>query len=141
MYSRSFSDRSPIPPPEYSGTAWRREHKGRDTPPGARGEAHQRERDEGRDFEREEHSRKEESSCKEDSPCKEEPSCKERPHRREDHPCKEEETGRGSLLGRLLPFGIKEEDLLLLGIALLLLLDGCEDTSLPLILLFLLIVH
>ena len=45
------------------------------------------------------------------------------------------------LLSHLLPFDIKGDDLLLLGIALLLLNEGCEDEYLPLILLFLLIVH
>lgn len=40
-----------------------------------------------------------------------------------------------------LPYGIRLEDLMLLGLAVLLWLDGCEDEYLPLLLLFLLIVH
>ena len=54
-------------------------------------------------------------------------------------PC-ERPRGRGFLDG-LLPFDLKGDDLLLLGLALLLLNDGCEDEYLPLLLLFLLIVH
>ena len=48
---------------------------------------------------------------------------------------------RRGLLDGLLPFELKGDDLLLLGLALLLLNDGCEDEYLPLLLLFLLIVH
>ncbi len=60
-------------------------------------------------------------------------------------PCKEtrrEEPPFGaSLLSRFLPHSIRGEDLLLLGVALLLLLDGCDDEFLPLLLLFLLIIR
>ena len=45
------------------------------------------------------------------------------------------------LLDGLLPFHLKGDDLLLLGLALLLLSEGCEDEVLPLLLLFLLIIH
>ena len=48
---------------------------------------------------------------------------------------------KGGILDGLLPFHLKGDDLLLLGLALLLLGDGCEDEYLPLLLLFLLIVH
>ena len=41
----------------------------------------------------------------------------------------------------LLPYGLSLEDLLLLGLAVLLWLDGCEDDYLPLLLIFLLVVH
>lgn len=48
---------------------------------------------------------------------------------------------RRGLLDTLLPFELNGDDLLLLGLALLLMNDGCEDEYLPLLLLFLLIVH
>ena len=76
--------------------------------------------------------------------CREAPHCQ--PPEEECHkPCNGEHHappphGRG-LFSNLLPFDIKSDDLLLLGIALLLLNDGCEDEYLPLLLLFLLIVH
>ena len=117
MYSRSFSDK-PHLPPEYGGTALaQNEERGR-------------------------------ADCKKEPPC--------RPHEQQAHtpcdmphdaPC---DGGGGhrppppperGLLSHLLPFDIKSDDLLLLGIALLLLSDGCEDEYLPLLLLFLLIVH
>ena len=122
MYSRDFSDRKPIVPPDYGGTAYRREREKKEDPPSPKRPPPQKE-----------HPREE--GCRENPPCHEEP-CREEP------PCREDtKDGSRGLLGRLLPFGIREEDLLLLGIALLLLLDGCEDRYLPYILLFLLIVH
>ena len=71
------------------------------------------------------------------------------PHAEETPPCTEtpppscEEKGAKppSLGERLLPAGLPPEDLLLLGLALLFLTDGCDDDYLPLVLLFLLIVR
>lgn len=40
-----------------------------------------------------------------------------------------------------LPYGIRLEDLLLLGLAILLWLEECEDEYLPFLLLFLLLIH
>lgn len=117
MYSRHFSDRY-TPPPEYGGTAFAHHTPPHGAPPHEEPpceEAH-----------REEHSC-EEPSC---SPCL------PPPHRREEAPCHSERLLRG-----LLPSGISGEDLLLLGLALLLLLDGCEDRVLPYLLLFLLVVR
>lgn len=116
MYSRTFSDK-PHPPPEYGGTVLSQHG------------------DEGRDK------------------CREAPHCKP-PEEECGGPCAPCDTheghdgghrpppphGRG-LFSNLLPFDIKSDDLLLLGIALLLLNDGCEDEYLPLLLLFLLIIH
>ena len=82
---------------------------------------------------REEHEKKREEAKRKDCPP---PRREECPEDRPPQPPPE----RG-LLSRLLPFDIKGDDLLLLGIALLLLGDGCEDEYLPLILLFLLIIH
>ena len=113
MYSRDFSDRHPLPP-EYGGTALthgRREH----TAP------------------------TEEDHCP--PPSREEAGEEERTKRPPPPPPQEERGGLFPLFERLLPSGIDSGDLLLLGLAVLLLLDGCEDELLPLILLFLLIVH
>ena len=116
MYSRSFSDQPTHLPPHYGGTALQSE--GCQCEPCKKAEEHGHQ-------------------------CKEE-------HRRGCPPPRREECAEdrppppppeGGLLSRLLPFDIKADDLLLLGIALLLLKDGCEDEYLPLILLFLLIVH
>ena len=123
MYSRNFSDREPIPPPEYGGTAWRREREEHEKAPPPKGRPPCKDAPRGEAPSGEEHAHKESPSAKEEG-------------RR-----KEEGAEREGIFGKLLPFGIKEEDLLLLGIALLLLLDGCEDRYLPFILLFLLIVH
>ena len=120
MYSRSFSDGGDLPP-HYSGTALQR----------PRGELP--------------HGTEEAVplSCRAD--CKQ-----EEPHRIPDthadthaQDASRQSEGCGKpqgLLERLLP-GVAGGDLLLLGIALLLLFDGCEDEFLPLILLFLLVVH
>ena len=129
MYSRDFSDRIGGPPPEYAGTAWRREQEKKDRPPVEEGTARQ---DEGPPCH--------EEACGEKPPCHKE-ACGEKPPCREEPRREEREGGPKSPLLRHLPFGIREEDLLLLGLALLLLLDGCEDRYLPLVLLFLLIVH
>ncbi|MBO7293191.1 MAG: hypothetical protein J6V07_04580 [Clostridia bacterium] len=73
-------------------------------------------------------------------PCEEErPPCEEAPpppppredKRREPH----------ALFEKLLPAGLPLEDLLLLGLALLFLADGCDDDYLPLILLFLFVIR
>lgn len=126
MYSRDFSDKAPGGlPPHYGGTAFGR---GRQKEP-----------------------------CPKEERC---PSEQERegisdaPHRHEDEPCDDRgshgkppppktdcTSPKGSLLSRLLPFGNDSSDLLLLGLAILLLSDGCEDELLPLILLFLLIIN
>ena len=114
MYSRDFSDRHPLPP-EYGGTALVRERRA--PPPPSEEGAHcppPREEDE-------------EEACP--------TACPPPP------PPREEGGGLFPLFGKLLPAGIDSRDLLLLGLAVLLLLDGCEDEVLPLLLLFLLIVH
>ena len=117
MYSRTFSEK-PHLPPEYGGTAL------------------------SKDEERE-HAR-----CKKEPPC---PPPEPQAHKPcdipGDPPCGDSGEHRPptpparGLLSHLLPFDIKSDDLLLLGIALLLLNDGCEDEYLPLLLLFLLIIH
>lgn len=112
MYSRSFSDKAPHLPPHYGGTALQGETCGR----------RREETDEERKTEREE--------CRRECPPRSEAPCTDTPPPRT----------RG-LLSQLLPFDVKGDDLLLLAIALLLLGDGCEDDYLPLILLFLLIIH
>ena len=66
-----------------------------------------------------------------DSPCEEEGPCRER----------DEASRPRGLLEGLIPRGISGEDLLLLGLALLLLLDECEDRLLPYLLLFLLVIR
>jgi hypothetical protein len=114
MYSRDFSDRRPLPP-EYGGTAL----------------THGR---------REQHTPNEEEGRRPPPPCEE--ACEEEcPKRPPPPPPREERSGILPLFERLLPAGIDTGDLLLLGLAVLLLLDGCEDELLPLLLLFLLIVH
>ena len=71
-------------------------------------------------------------------PEEERPPCEEAPP----PPCKEEgEEKGGTLLGRLLPKDLSLEDILLLGLALLFLADGCDDDYLPLILLFLFVIR
>ena len=73
-------------------------------------------------------------------PCEEEkPPCEEAPP--PPPPCEDKQKETPSLAERLLPAGIELEDLLLLGLALLFLADGCDDDYLPLILLFLFIVR
>lgn len=114
MYSRSFSDQPTHLPPHYGGTALQGE--------GCRGEPRRKE----------EHEHHREEVRHKDCPPPREECAADRP------PPPPPERG---LLSRLLPFDIKGDDLLLLGIALLLLGDGCEDEYLPLILLFLLIIH
>lgn len=114
MYSRSFSDKPTHLPPHYGGTALKEaEGNKRDTcaPPPKKEECRKECETPPKDNGR---------ACAEDRP----PPPPER-----------------GLLSHLLPFDIKTDDLLLLGIALLLLNDGCEDEYLPLILLFLLIIH
>lgn len=69
----------------------------------------------------------------------ERPPCEETPP--PPPPCEERGHEPPSLLDRLLPGGVELEDLLLLGLALLFLADGCDDGYLPLILLFLFIVR
>ena len=115
MYSRSCSDQPSHLPPHYGGTALHGE--------GCKSEP----------CRSEEHEKKREEAKRKDCPP---PRREECPEDRPPQPPPE----RG-LLSRLLPFDIKGDDLLLLGIALLLLGDGCEDEYLPLILLFLLIIH
>lgn len=117
MYSRSFSEGGGNLPPHYSGTALREQE--RDIPKkGKEGEAVCEAPTDG--------------VC---APCPPPPQPPPPPHGGA-HGGK----ALGGLLGRLLP-GVDEGDLMLLGIALLLLFDGCEDEFLPLILLFLLVVH
>ena len=116
MYSRTFSDK-PHPPPEYGGTVLS-QNEGRE-------DGHCR---------KEAHHRPPEPECQKPS----EPPCGAQKECEGEHRPPPPERG---LLSHLLPFDIKSEDLLLLGIALLLLNDGCEDEYLPLLLLFLLIVH
>ena len=120
MYSRSFSDGGDLPP-HYSGTALQRP---REEPP---------------------HGTKEEAppscraDCKQEEPRHIPDTCadaKKQEASRQNEECGQPE----GLLARLLP-GVAGGDLLLLGIALLLLFDGCEDEFLPLVLLFLLVVH
>lgn len=119
MYSRSFSDKPPSLPPQYGGTAL-----------SGHGE---RDKDECDEKERE-------KACKRDegkqSRFEEKAEHAEGCEGKRPPPPPE----RG-LLTHLLPFDIKGDDLLLLGIALLLLNEGCEDEYLPLLLLFLLIIH
>ena len=114
MYSRDFSDRHALPP-EYGGTALGRERR-EHTPPPCEEERPQ-----------EVHPSPEGEGCREERP--------------PPPPPREERGSLFPLFGRLLPEGIDSSDLLLLGLAILLLLDGCEDELLPLLLLFLLIVH
>ena len=116
MYSRTFSDKPSGVPPHYGGTA-------------LQGDGHRREpcREEG-------HKPREDEDCR--KTCHEPPrsangECDQTPPPPE----------RGGILSRLFPFDIKGDDLLLLGIALLLLSEGCDYEYLPLLLLFLLIVH
>ena len=113
MYSRAFPNEHTELPPHYGGTA-------------LQGDGRKREQ------------RHEECREPTEKECHEPP----RPPHEEcgkDHPPPPPE--RGGILSRLLPFDIKGDDLLLLGIALLLLNEGCEDEYLPLLLLFLLIIH
>ena len=114
LYSREFSD-SRLPP-RYGGTAFRERHR---PPP-----------------------------CKEEGPPPREEkrrSCEEEGAPGENapppRPCEERGHEPPSLLDRLLPGGVELEDLLLLGLALLFLADGCDDDYLPLILLFLFIIR
>ncbi len=118
MYSRDFSDRRTLPP-EYGGTALAR--GGREHTPRGHGEEKPPEPPPPDGEARED-------SCRGDSTPPPSPS-------------REEKGGFFPLFERLLPTGIDSSDLLLLGLAVLLLLDGCEDELLPLMLLFLLIVH
>ncbi|MBQ2719813.1 MAG: hypothetical protein IJF73_07085 [Clostridia bacterium] len=120
MYSRDFSDRGEgRMPPEYHGTALGGRHRGADEERGHRPPPKE--------------PPPKEAPCDGDVEPREEagaPGCDERPK------------GAGApLLGRFLPAGVDTGDLLLLGLAILLLSDGCEDEFLPLILLFLLIVN
>lgn len=128
MYSREFSDTAEGRlPPHYGGTALggRRHGEGdggrHRPPPPSREEREERCEDphhaEGREGAR---------------PCPPPPP-----------PCEEKVKGGGltGALRHLLPESVDTGDLLLLGLAILLLSDGCEDEFLPLILLFLLIVH
>ena len=116
MYSRHFSDNG-ILPPEYGGTALGRARHS-DPPP-------------------QKHPTEECTQEERHPPLpSEEAGCPERP------PIPRSEGGGLSpFLKRLLPRGVDPNDLLLLAIALLLLSDGCEDELLPLLLLFLLVVH
>lgn len=118
MYSRSFSDKPPHLPPQYGGTAL----KGGEENGSEKGDK--------------------EEACS--APKKEECEKDTGPQRDRGQECAGSRPppppARG-LLSHLLPFDIKGDDLLLLGLALLLLNDGCEDEYLPLILLFLLIIH
>ena len=115
MYSRDFSDNRSLPP-QYDGTVL-----------GRRGEAPPEQR-------REEPCGPPPPERKGGEPCRED--------RKPPSPPKKEAKGNlFPLFERLLPEGIDSSDLLLLGLAILLLLDGCEDELLPILLLFLLIVH
>lgn len=141
MYSRSFSDRAGQLPPSYGGTALTRR-------------GHDEERGEPR-HEEGKHREKPpccEENCHEAPPCQREecheaPPCQRGGEHCEVPPCPapgEKERPRGigiPLLERWLPEGIESGDLLLFALAILLLLDGCEDSTLPLVLLFLLIVR
>lgn len=118
MYSRSFSDKPTHLPPHYGGTALTG-HGGKDRETCDEEKQHKAPR-------HDEHEKK----------CDEPSSEKPHGHAGERHSAPE----RG-FLSHLLPFDIKGDDLLLLGIALLLLNEGCEDEYLPLLLLFLLIIH
>ena len=116
MYSRAFQEGGERLPPHYGGTALRQGQH--------------------REDEREEERRPPpecEAKCQRDTNREE---CCEPP--RECSPGGEPPKGG---LHFLLPYGIRFEDLMLLGLAVLLWLDGCEDEYLPLLLLFLLIVH
>ena len=81
------------------------------------------------------------SPCEEERPpCEEErPPCEEAPP--PPPPRVDKRNGAHSLLERLVPSGLPLEDLLLLGLALLFLADGCDDDYLPLILLFLFVIR
>lgn len=113
MYSRDFSDSRPLPP-EYSGTALGQGRRSEPPDEEVR-EAHHT-------------APPEEGGC--DAERKTAPPSRE-----------ESRGGILPLFERLLPKGVDPGDLLLLGVALLLLLDGCEDELLPLLLLFLLVIH
>ena len=114
MYSRAFPNEHTELPPHYSGTALHSDG---------------RKREHGHEECREPQQKKE---------CHEPPKP---PHEEGGGDCSPPPPERGGILSRLLPFDIKGDDLLLLGIALLLLSEGCEDEYLPLLLLFLLIVN
>lgn len=115
MYSRSLQDPGSLPP-HYGGTVLR--EGGREKPSSPCPKPPERE------------------DC---APCREErPSAHTPPVDKE--PCRGD-SPLPALLSRLLPAGIESSDLLLLCLSLLLLTDGCEDEFLPLVLLFLLIVH
>lgn len=115
MYSRAFGDTGDRLPPHYAGTALKRE------PP----------REEYREEPREEERRESCAPPHEEAhgPCD---SCEGRADKREPP---------RPPFHLALPYGIRFEDLLLLGLAVLLWLDGCDDEYLPLLLLFLLVVH
>ncbi len=135
MYSREFSDSFRGLPPQYGGTAFRKARH--EMPP-----REEREKQEECE-ERENRPPRRESTPppeRKDCPCEDSPpkktTCRERPDL-----CEGDGGSLSGLLGKFLPAGIEAEDLLLLGIALLLLADGCEDSYIPMILLFLLIIH
>ena len=118
MYSRAFGENGERVPPQYGGTALHRRER----------------RDEERESERlQEEGEDRVKECPRDETEGVAPPPREECATKQETPC----TG----LRLPLPYGIRLEDLLLLGLAVLLWLDGCEDEYLPLLLLFLLIVH
>ena len=119
MYSRDFSDKTVTGlPPQYGGTAFgRSKHREPPAPPPCQDTCH--------------------SECQK----KQEPESKKEEHCPPPPPRPESAPILKGILGRLLPGGHEGSDILLVGLALLLLSDGCEDELLPLILLFLLLIH